>query len=81
MIPDIEELLKTYADWIAWLRRKRSELETQRAKLKSQKSRTETPDAEPVTTAIAGPKTGQDDANALPEAVPPQNVQDLPDWL
>ncbi len=96
MIPDIEELFKTYADWIAWLRNKRTELETQRAKLKGQTE----PGAAPVPDAVSdpqaqagvsaspgavtvstAPQTSQADANASSEAVPPQNSQDLPDWL
>lgn len=97
MIPDIEELFKTYAEWIAWLRNKRAELETQRAKLKNQVVE---PGSDPIAAvsaepqgldgaeappeSVSRPEQQADDAGALSEPVPvlPQTEEeDLPDWL
>ncbi len=93
MIPDIEELLKTYADWIAWLRAKRAELETQRAKLKTTSDGTATAEGipeNPVTPVPDGPVEAQPaprDA-PVPVAVPgdapapaASQEEDIPDWL
>ncbi len=74
MIPDIEELLKTYADWIAWLRAKRAELETQRAKLKTAS------DGETVVTAPGSPVEAQPAPHDAPVPVASQE-EDIPDWL